>query len=488
MNHALVAAAGLACLGGAAAACPDPSLADRSAAITPTYDIQRIPVTAGGEQTLQACGLGVVGIGQFRSAPDVSLDVPQMEQRQLRLAVESTCDPALLITTADGQWLFNDDADGLNPGLVIEDPAALMGRIDIWVGTFAGTECEATLALSTEPLGTVPEADVSIPTPSAAAPSAAAPSSVDPSAPVPEDASGAATGPEPAPLPTANCPDPTRGGPPITLAAEQIAQPQAYSLSAMGSDTMLSACPAIPGAGTATVAPQTSLFLTGMQGQDVMLSVRGDCDTTLLAADADGGWYFDDDSAGNLQPRLFVPSAALNGRLDLWVGTFEGDTCAATLTLQAVAAGTTSPQPVPLSPGDPALSCPDATLQGIPVTTTGDALSGPDTFETTASGSGDLGACGLPGVGFAEAAPNFTLFLSGMRRFGQLEIQVGSACDTTLLVRDAFGVWHFDDDSRGGLSPRLNLTDTAGLEGRVDVWVGTFDGSQCPARVEFRTR
>jgi hypothetical protein len=37
------------------------------------------------------------------------------------------------------------------------------------------------------------------------------------------------------------------------------------------------------GGGTATSAPQTSLFLTGMQGYDLVLQVQAQCDTTLLA-------------------------------------------------------------------------------------------------------------------------------------------------------------------------------------------------------------
>jgi hypothetical protein len=57
-----------------------------------------------------------------------------------------------------------------------------------------------------------------------------------------------------------------------------------------------------------------------MQGYDVVLQVQAQCDTTLLAHGSDAQWHFDDDSAGSLQPRLTVPSAALNGRLDLWVG------------------------------------------------------------------------------------------------------------------------------------------------------------------------
>jgi hypothetical protein len=75
-----------------------------------------------------------------------------------------------------------------------------------------------------------------------------------------------------------------------------------------------------------------------------------------------------------------------------------------------------------------------------------------------------------------------------METYGRLEIEVNSpGCDTTLLVRDAFGQWHFDDDGLGNLQPLLNLRDTRALNGRVDVWVGTYGNQSCQASVEFET-
>jgi hypothetical protein len=71
------------------------------------------------------------------------------------------------------------------------------------------------------------------------------------------------------------------------------------------------------------------------------------------------------------------------------------------------------------------------------------------------------------------------MFLSGMQSYGRLEIEVNSSCDTTLLVRDAYGQWHFDDDSGGNLTPELNLRNMAGLNGRIDVWVGTYGNATC---------
>ena len=137
----------------------------------------------------------------------------------------------------------------------------------------------------------------------------------------------------------------------------------------------------------------------------------------------------------------------------------------------------------------PTGGCPTTTLQGTPITTTGQELYSPDTYIVQAGGVTALGSCsGIPGTGVINAAPSYTFFLSGMETYGRLELQVESSCDTTLLVSDAQGNWHFDDDSGGALQPELNLTDTAALNGRVDVWVGTFGADiACQAEIEMET-
>ncbi|HID67024.1 MAG TPA: hypothetical protein EYP31_01840, partial [Roseibacterium sp.] len=125
-------------------------------------------------------------------------------------------------------------------------------------------------------------------------------------------------------------------------------------------------------------------------------------------------------------------------------------------------------------------------LQGIQVTSDGQELYSPDTYTVQAGGVTPLSSCAdVPGLGVANAGPHYTFFLSGMESYGRLEVEVESVCDTTLLINDAQGNWHFDDDSGGALQPTLNLTDTAALNGRVDIWVGTFGPSiSCQAEIE----
>jgi hypothetical protein len=121
------------------------------------------------------------------------------------------------------------------------------------------------------------------------------------------------------------------------------------------------------------------------------------------------------------------------------------------------------------------------------INSTGQELYGPDTFQTNAMGGSDIRDCGLPGLGFASAAPNFTMFLSGMQKLRAAGDRGELGLRHHLLVRDAYGQWHFDDDSGGNLTPELNLRNMAALNGRVDVWVGTYGNESCAASVEFET-
>jgi hypothetical protein len=207
-RYSIASVFGLLCMGGGAMACPNPALVSGSIPVSASDQVQTYQIMAGGEQTLEACGLAAIGTGQFRSAPDFTLDVAGMQGRELDLFVDSVCDPTLLINTADGQWLFNDDIEGLNPGLMVADPAALNGQINVWVGTYSGGECAATLEISSRMIGAAPApapAPAPVPTPVAPAP-----------APAPA--------PMPVPVPAGNCPNPTIGGPPISLASSQIFQ------------------------------------------------------------------------------------------------------------------------------------------------------------------------------------------------------------------------------------------------------------------------
>ncbi len=431
----------------AAMACPAYQLATGSFTYTgdDLYTPTSFGVQAGGQNSLVNCGLGQLGSGQFRSAPDYSFDLSGMDPYRLVIDVDSQCDAALLVNTATGQWYFDDDSNGnLDPRIELNNASDTNGRVDVWVGTFAGGACSAQLTLETF----FNQAPAPQPT-------------------TPQQAGG--------------CPTWNLQGAQITVTGDQLYSPQRYGVVAQGGATP-EAC-GLPGTGFFTDAPQYSFYLSGMDQYRLAVEVVADCDTTLLVNTADTTWHFDDDSNGNLNPRLDLTGAqALNGRVDVWVGTYNGGSCNATLELETWLSGATQPQPQP----QPVGGCPTFQLSGQQVTITGQQLYSPQAYQLQASGAAPVGGCNIGAAGYANAAPHYTFFLSGMDQY-RLAIDVNSQCDSTLIVNTANGQWFFDDDSNGNLDPRIDLRGANLLNGRVDVWVGTFGGNACPATLNMET-
>lgn len=104
---------------------------------------QSSPVVAGGDQELDTCD-SVPGTGFVMAAPDFTIGFDaQGGSVALELRVAAACDAVLLVNTAAGAWLFDDDSNGTDPQIRIE--AAPSGRYDVWVGTFGMEACDATL-------------------------------------------------------------------------------------------------------------------------------------------------------------------------------------------------------------------------------------------------------------------------------------------------------------------------------------------------------
>ncbi len=77
--------------------------------------------------------------------------------------------------------------------------------------------------------------------------------------------------------------------------------------------------------------PDFSLYMYDFNGP-VQFSVSSPgCDTVLLLNAPDGSWYYDDDSSGDLMP--WIEAYVGDGRMDVWVGTFGGDYCDASLVV-----------------------------------------------------------------------------------------------------------------------------------------------------------
>ena len=88
------------------------------------------------------------------------------------------------------------------------------------------------------------------------------------------------------------------------------------------------------------------------------------------------------------------------------------------------------------------------------------------------------------GAGYFPTAPDFSFQLSKMGRY-QLVVSLVSECDAALLINTASASWYYDDDDNGNLDPRIVLTRP--IDGRIDIWVGTYDGEYCNARLKMET-
>lgn len=139
----------------------------------------------------------------------------------------------------------------------------------------------------------------------------------------------------------------------------------------------------------------------------------------------------------------------------------------------------------------PAAACPNYDLPAVAAyRASGDELYTQRSFPVTAGGDYDLSRCRNVrpqtdrGRGFVTANPDFSFELSGMGRY-QLVISVISQCDSVLLINTGSASWYYDDDDNGNLDAKISLTRPA--NGRVDIWVGTQNGSACDATLYLET-
>lgn len=132
-----------------------------------------------------------------------------------------------------------------------------------------------------------------------------------------------------------------------------------------------------------------------------------------------------------------------------------------------------------------ALACPDVAQTGQALTYSSDEAYSPRAHAVIAGGGADLGACGsVPGTGYVATAPDFELTFTANGAGRALEFRVVAGCDAVLLVNDARGAWHFNDDD-AGTNPRIRLP--AAPEGLYDIWIGTFGPATCNAELIVET-
>ena len=90
------------------------------------------------------------------------------------------------------------------------------------------------------------------------------------------------------------------------------------------------------------------------------------------------------------------------------------------------------------------------------------------------------------GGGYVMSNPDFSFTLSDMGRY-KLDLSVVSECDSILLINTGSQSWYYDDDDNKAspLDAKISLPRPA--NGRIDVWVGTLDGSVCNAVLTLET-
>lgn len=137
------------------------------------------------------------------------------------------------------------------------------------------------------------------------------------------------------------CPDfNIRANEAYTASGSQLRSPKAFNVVA-GGENLVWNCPNIrpgtdQGAGYFTSQPDFSFDLSGMGGLKLVISAVSECDSALLINTASAGWYYDDDDNGNLDPKIILTRPA-NGRIDIWMGTYDGEYCNARLRMETFA-------------------------------------------------------------------------------------------------------------------------------------------------------
>jgi len=104
-------------------------------------------IAAGGGY--DATGLNTAGcVGWIATAPDYRVNFTAGNYGlPLIFSVAAEADTTLVINDAGGNWVCNDDSNGLNPAIRFDNPQS--GQYDVWVGTFAqGDLQDSTLSVS----------------------------------------------------------------------------------------------------------------------------------------------------------------------------------------------------------------------------------------------------------------------------------------------------------------------------------------------------
>jgi len=141
--------------------------------------------------------------------------------------------------------------------------------------------------------------------------------------------------------------------------------------------------------------------------------------------------------------------------------------------------------------GTAAVACPDFNQRAVEsYSASGSSFRSPKSFNVVAGGDNYIWNCRNvrpntdQGAGYFTSPPDFSFNLTGMQGL-RLVISAISQCDSALLINTGSATWYYDDDDNGNLDPKIVLTRPA--NGRIDIWMGTYDGAYCDARLTLET-
>ncbi|HJL19265.1 MAG TPA: hypothetical protein RMH99_26610 [Sandaracinaceae bacterium LLY-WYZ-13_1] len=141
----------------------------------------------------------------------------------------------------------------------------------------------------------------------------------------------------------------------------------------------------------------------------------------------------------------------------------------AALTLAVAACGSTVVAQTRLLIGGSSSNYGRSTLRG-------GFMPDPWTTQITSGGGIDSSQLSLASGcrGYVTRQPDYILDYQNAASF--LRFYATASGDTTLVINDARGRWHCNDDSHGGLNPTVDISNPP--SGQYDIWIGSYRASE----------
>lgn len=200
-------------------------------------------------------------------------------------------------------------------------------------------------------------------------------------------------------------------------------------------------------------------------------------DTSLIINDPSGNWFCDDDTEGTNPVVQF--SGPRSGQYDIWVGTYASGASQPSTVRITERGGTicaTTSSSSSSNSGSNGISVTGSPRYGT-VALRGGFTPDPHRVTVMAGGTTDVDdIAGIPSSCAGHIAadrPDFRLNFTP----GSAPLRFASCApeDTTLVINDASGNWHCNDDTEGR-NPVVNINNPP--SGQYDVWIGTYsDGA-----------